>query len=320
VIRLAEQTPWWQDGWATLPSIILIVIIAATLHIISSRIISRAVKRWIKSGHSRKDSLVDNPEETAELQAMILSQRRDQRAQAVGQLLSNATILLIWATATLLILTELGVNVAPVMASAGVVGIALGFGAQTLVKDYLSGFFMIAEDQYGVGDMVDVGPVTGTVEEVTLRVTRVRDLTGVVWYVRNGEILRVANQSQGWTIASAVLPVSYDADLERIRRIVTEVGVDMYNDPDIRRMMLSRPSFAGVDSVSGEAVFVRVVVKARATFQFALTRELRERMKIGFDQYGIVVPILTRPVQFGPDGAPLPPGTPPPAAPPGAPR
>ena len=222
---------------------------------------------------------------------------------------------MIWGTASLLVLTELGVNITPLLASAGVVGVALGFGAQTLVKDYLSGFFMIVEDQYGVGDLVDVGPVVGTVEEVSLRITRIRDLTGVVWYVRNGEILRVANQSQGWTMAAATIPVSYDADLEQVRQIVVEVGNDMYNDPVTQTMMLGRPVFAGVDAVSGEAVYVRIVAKARASHQVTLTRELRERLKNAFDRNGVVVPILARPVSYGLDGTPLPPGTPPPAAP-----
>lgn len=296
-------------------SILVIVAVAALLHLIIARVISRAVKRWIESGRSRENDLVANPEETVELQAMIMSQRREQRAKAVGQLLRNSLALVIWGTATLLVLTELGVNITPLLASAGVVGVALGFGAQTLVKDYLSGFFMIVEDQYGVGDLVDVGPVVGTVEEVALRVTRIRDLTGVVWYVRNGEILRVANQSQGWTMAAATIPVSYNADLEQLRQIVVDVGNEMYNDPVTQTMMLGRPTFAGVDAVSGEAVYVRIVAKARASHQVALTRELRERLKNAFDRNGVVVPVLARPVSYGPDGTPQHPGTQPPAAP-----
>jgi small conductance mechanosensitive channel len=321
---LADPTPAPETGADTIGEVLgnfggtalLIAItlgVASLLHLLSARIISRAVKRWIVSGRSREDALVDNPEQTVELQIMIMSQRREQRARAIGQLLRSALALLIWGTAILLILTELGINIAPLMASAGVVGVALGFGAQTLVKDYLSGFFLIVEDQYGVGDLVDLGPVVGTVEEVALRVTRVRDLTGVVWYVRNGEILRVANQSQGWTMASANLPVSYSADLEQVRAIVEQVGVDMYNDPVTKEMMLGRPSFAGVEAVSGEAVFVRVICKARASNQVSLTRELRERLKVAFDRNGVVVPVLARPVQYGPDGLPVAPGTPPPA-------
>ncbi|HYN56246.1 MAG TPA: mechanosensitive ion channel family protein [Motilibacterales bacterium] len=318
MIHFAENadTPSWTQGlWGNSLSILAIVAVASVLHLITARVISRAVKRWIESGRSRENDLVDRPEETVELQAMIMSQRREQRARAVGQLLRNTLALVIWGTASLLVLTELGVNITPLLASAGVVGVALGFGAQTLVKDYLSGFFMIVEDQYGVGDLVDVGPVVGTVEEVSLRITRIRDLTGVVWYVRNGEILRVANQSQGWTMAAATIPVSYDADLEQVRQIVIEVGNDMYNDPVTQTMMLGRPTFAGVDAVSGEAVYVRIVAKARASHQVTLTRELRERLKNAFDRSGVVVPILARPVSYGPDGTPLPPGTPPPAAP-----
>jgi moderate conductance mechanosensitive channel len=296
-------------------TILIIVAIAGIVHIAGSRLITRSVARWIATGgHSREDSLTDTPEATVELQSMLMSQRREQRAHAVGQLLHSGLVLLVWGTATLVILTEIGVNIAPIMASAGVVGVALGFGAQTLVKDYLSGFFMIVEDQYGVGDLVDVGPVTGTVEEVALRVTRIRDPSGVVWYVRNGEILRVANQSQGWTMAAAVIPVSYDADLAEIRKVVAEVGNDMYNDPETRPRMLGRPTFAGVEAVSGEAVYVKILAKARGGQQIPLTRELRERLKAGFDQHGIVVPVLTRPMGYNPDGIPITPGEPPPAS------
>ena len=307
---------WFAGAWSSVLAVLLIIVGAAGLHFLVRLVIARAVRRWIASGRSRETSLTDRPEETVELQALIMSQRREQRARAVGQLLRNVLVLVIWGTAGLLILAQLGVNITPLLASAGVVGVALGFGAQTLVKDYLSGFFMIVEDQYGVGDLVDVGPVVGTVEEVTLRVTRIRDPSGVVWYVRNGEILRVANQSQGWTMAAAVIPVTYNADLVVIRRIVREVGGEMWADPETRRMMLGRPTFAGVDSVTGEAVFVRIIAKARASFQLPLTRDLRERLKEAFDRNGIKVPIMARPLEIGPDGNPLPPGQSAPPAPP----
>jgi small-conductance mechanosensitive channel len=296
-------------------TIAVIIGSAVVMHLLATQMIHRSVKRWIKGGRSRQDSVMEAPEETVELQLQLMSQRRAQRAQAIGQLLRNFLVLVIWGTAVLLVLAELGVNIAPVMASAGVVGVALGFGAQTLVKDFLSGFFLIVEDQYGVGDIVDLGAAVGTVEEVSLRVTRLRDLTGVVWYVRNGEILRVANQSQGWTMAIAVVPVSYDTDLTVVRRIVIEVGTDMVQDPQTAPKMLGRPQFSGVESVSGEAVYVRVVAKARGGQQVALTRDLRERLKVAFDRAGVRVPAIVRPMHLSPDGVPLPPGAPPPAAP-----
>ncbi len=309
------STAWYQSLLGTPLNVAIILAIAIVAHIVCRRLINQAVKRWIASGRNRANAMTDTPQETVEIQAMLLSQRREQRARAVGQLLQNFCVLVIWGLATLLLLTELGINIAPIIASAGIAGVALGFGAQTLVKDYLSGFFMIIEDQYGVGDLVDVGPVVGTVEEVTLRVTRIRDMSGVVWYVRNGEILRVANQSQGWTMASAVIPVSYNADLAKIRTIVRGVADDMINDPETRTRMIGRPEFAGVDSVSGEAMYVRIVVKAKASQQIPLTRELRERLKMAFDRNSVVVPVLARPVNYGPDGNPLPPGTLPPPPP-----
>jgi small conductance mechanosensitive channel len=322
VIHLADESTqaetdetfwtWFTGFWGTALSAAIIVVVAAVIHFVGSRIIRRSVARWIASGRSREDSLTDTPEATVELQVMIMSQRREQRAHAVGQLLNSVLVVIVWGTASLIIMTQLGVNIAPIMASAGVVGVALGFGAQTLVKDYLSGFFMIVEDQYGVGDLVDVGEVTGRVEEVQLRITRIRDPSGVVWYVRNGEILRVANQSQGWTMASAVIPVSYDADLAEIRQVVVEVGNDMFNDPETRQRMLGRPTFAGVEAVSGEAVYVKILAKARGGQQIPLTRELRERLKTAFDAHGVIVPVLVRQMGFNPDGTPQTPGSPPP--------
>lgn len=313
MIRLADDTttttadqPFWEwfaSFWAEALFIVVVVLVAAGLHFLGSRLIHRSVEKWITSGRSREDALTDTPEATVELQSMIMGQRREQRAKAVGQLLRSALVLVVWGTAGLLILTELGVNVAPLIASAGVVGVALGFGAQTLVKDYLSGFFMIVEDQYGVGDLVDVGPVTGTVEEVALRVTRIRDPTGVVWYVRNGEILRVANQSQGWVLAAVDIPVAYDENLDTVRRCIEAVAEDMYADPQYDDMLLGKPTYAGVESVSGEAVFIKVIAKAAPEKQIPLTRAIRARVKESFDRAGVRVPVVVRPFPPGAGGA-----------------
>jgi small conductance mechanosensitive channel len=132
-------------------------------------------------------------------QAFGSSERRDQRSSTISLVLNTMTSVIIWGTAGLMILSILGVNVGPLLASAGIIGVALGFGAQTLVKDYISGLFLIIEDQYGIGDEVEIGAVKGKVEAVALRTTRVRDESGVLWYIRNGEILNVANFSQNTT-------------------------------------------------------------------------------------------------------------------------
>jgi small conductance mechanosensitive channel len=155
---------------------------------------------------------------------------------------------------------------------------------------------LIIEDQFGVGDVVDLGPVIGTVEEVALRYTRLRDLSGVVWYVRNGEILRVANRSQGWTLASVDIPVAYDEDLDRVRDLIESVALDMDEDPTYDDMLLGKPTFAGVESMSGEAMVVRVTAKAVPEKQIILARTIRERIKLAFDRAGIVMPMMMRPM------------------------
>jgi moderate conductance mechanosensitive channel len=142
--------------------------------------------------------------------------------------------------------------------------------------------------------MVDVGPVIGTVEDVALRFTRLRDPSGVVWYVRNGEILRVANRSQGWTMAIVDIPIAYNEDIDRVRQIVESVAIDMDEDPDYDDLLLGRPQFAGVESVSGEAVIIRITAKAAPEQQVSVARTIRERMKMAFDRAGIVVPVVVR--------------------------
>ncbi len=247
-------------------------------------------------------------EHTQELTSVLMTARREQRAEALGQLMRSIVTFTVFGLGILVVLAQAGVNLTPILASAGVVGVALGFGAQTLVKDFLSGIFLVLEDQFGVGDVVDLGPAIGTVEEVTLRITRVRDLSGVVWYVRNGEILRVGNRSQGWTTAVVDVPVAFNEDLERVRRVVDKIGTMMDGDPAYDGILFGTPMYAGVESVSGDAVFVRVTAKAAPDQQMTAARAIREQLKNGFDEAGIRVPVLVR--------NNLPGNPPPPAAPP----
>ena len=235
---------------------------------------------------------------------MVMQQRTVQRVKAIGQLFSSAATLIIWTVAITSALSILGINVAPLLASAGVAGVALGFGAQTLIKDFLAGIFIILEDQYGVGDVVDLGPAIGTVEEVDLRVTRLRDMSGVVWYVRNGEILRVANRSQGWTVATVDVPIAYDEDLEKIRVIIDRVGKEMLDDPAFSGMLLDAPQYAGVEQVSGDAVFVRITAKTAPDKPMQSAREIREKLKVAFDKANVRVPVLARPFPTSPNMTP----------------
>jgi moderate conductance mechanosensitive channel len=193
----------------------------------------------------------------------------------------------IFAIAGFVILGDLSINLAPLLASAGVVGVAVGFGAQSLVRDYLAGIFMLVEDQYGVGDAITVGDASGTVENVTLRITRVRDVNGVVWHIRNGAIETVGNESQGWARAVIDFPVPYEADLAAIMTLLTQVGIRMWNDPAWRSVMLEAPEVWGAQEIAGNKVIMRMVAKTAPLRQWGVERELRARLKTALQEAGI---------------------------------
>jgi moderate conductance mechanosensitive channel len=229
--------------------------------------------------------------------------RRIQRAKTMGSLLKSIISGVVLAVVVTMVLSELGVNIAPIIASAGILGLALGFGAQTLVKDFLSGIFMLVEDQYGVGDVVDLGEASGTVEAVSLRVTRLRDINGTVWYVRNGEVLRVGNMSQNWARAVLDVTVAYDSDLVHVRKVLAEVAAGMWEDEDFRGRVIEEPEEPGVEAMTVDGVTVRVSLKTAPMEQWAVARTLRERIKARFDHEGIVIP-HTRYVEWTPDLTP----------------
>ncbi len=302
-VTLLAETPskaqaLWTAILSWLTTYALTILLTIALAVLVWWVVVRLIRRVTNDAKRRlsqeRPGQARSVEHTQELTEVLMSARREQRAEALGQLLRSITTFTVGGLALLLILAQSGVNLAPLLASAGVVGVALGFGAQTMVKDFLSGIFLVLEDQFGVGDFVDLGPATGTVEEVTLRVTRVRDTSGVVWYVRNGEILRVGNRSQGWTMAIVDVPIAYNEDLDRIRRIVEEVGAQMDGDATYDGILFGTPTYAGVESVSGEAVFVRVTAKAAPDQQMAASRALREQLKRAFDEAGVRVPVLQR--------------------------
>jgi len=224
----------------------------------------------------------------------VASARRAQRAKTMGSLLKSIITGLLFAVIVTMMLSEIGVNIAPIIASAGILGLALGFGAQSLVKDFLSGVFMIFEDQYGVGDVIDVGEATGTVEAVTLRVTRLRDLNGTVWYVPNGEIVRVGNMSQNWSRAVLDVSVGYGEDLARVTRVLREVAHDLWDDEEYGDLIIEEPEVTGVEMLAADSVNLRVLVKTRPLEQWAVAREMRQRIKARFDHEGIEIPFAQR--------------------------
>lgn len=217
------------------------------------------------------------------------TQRRKQRALTVGALLKSITTVVTITVIALTVMAMLGVPLAPLVTTAGVGGVALGFGAQSLVKDYLSGISMIIEDQYGVGDVIDTGQAIGTVEEVTLRITRIRDAQGVVWYVRNGEILRVGNKSQGWANTRVDMPIRYDQDVEKALAVLRQVAADFAADETWNAVLVDEPDVVGVDSVAGGAVTLSTILSCLPGQQLPAAREFRARVKVAMDNAGIVM-------------------------------
>ncbi len=276
----------WSDvgtvvvGWPL--TIALLLLFAFIARWASNRLINRIVR------HAEEGVL---PERFADFGSDPA--RRVQRARTMGSLLRSISGGLIISIVALMILSEF-IDIAPILASAGIVGIALGFGAQSLVKDFLSGVFMIFEDQYGVGDVIDVGEATGTVEAVTLRVTRLRDVNGTVWYVPNGEILRVGNQSQNWARTVLDVSVGYGEDLTRVRRVLEQVTHDLWEDEDFAPSIIEEPEIWGVEELAADAVTVRVTLKTAPLQQWRVARELRERIKSRFDVEGIEIPFPQR--------------------------
>ncbi len=242
--------------------------------------------------------------------------RRRQRADTIAAVLNSLSAIVIWSVAVITVLGELGLDLAPLLAGAGVAGVALGFGAQSVVRDFLAGTFMLLEDQYGVGDIIDVGvpagtigtAVSGTVESVTLRVTRVRDVEGVVWHVPNGEIRRVGNKGQQWSRTLLDIAVAPETSIPHARDVIAQVAHDLWRDDAWHRRIVDEPDVWGVEDLTGQHIVIRLVVKTVPIEQWNVARELRARLKDAFDTAGIAMAV-PRTVVIARDGPEPPPPT-----------
>jgi small conductance mechanosensitive channel len=288
------NTFWQQAGafvgiWHVPLEVAAIIIGAIVLRWVLLRVIRRVVNRVV-SGVQKKH----NVDETRELAASPLEAIRVvQRTRSLGSVLGNATTGAIVLIAVLLIFNAVIPNATGAFALiTAAVGAGLGFGAQNIVKDVLNGMFMIGEDQLGIGDVVDLGPATGVVEDVGIRITQVRDVNGTLWFVRNGEVIRLGNMSHGWARVIIDLAVPYDDDVEAIEDRILEVAVALSEDDAWRIRIIEKPALWGIESISAEAVVVRLVVKTRATAKDDVARELRARLKKALDEMGVRLPSL----------------------------
>nr|WP_236595112.1 MULTISPECIES: mechanosensitive ion channel family protein [Saccharothrix] len=251
-------------------------------------VLRRLIDRMTRGNGGRKPKLLKPLRERApQALGALVSERREQRAKTIGSVLKSFVTIIVFGVAFIQVLTELGMNPAPILTSAGILGVAIGFGAQNLVKDFLSGMFMMLEDQYGVGDVVDLGPATGTVESVALRITTIRDTNGTVWYVRNGEILRVGNSSQGFAVAVVDLPLGYGANLASATEVLTKAVEDATGEELLAKDVIDKPQVLGVEKVTPEGITMRVTVKVRPGRQWAVQRALRAKLMPALDDAGI---------------------------------
>ncbi|MEU3354756.1 mechanosensitive ion channel family protein [Streptomyces sp. NPDC037389] len=280
-----DAAGWVEENWSIWLSnglrIILIVVIAVAMRSLIRRAITKLIERM-----NRTAQAVDG---TALGSLLVNAERRRQRSEAIGSVLRSIASFLIMGTAALTVLSVLKINLAPLLASAGVAGVAIGFGARNLVTDFLSGVFMILEDQYGVGDEVDAGVAKGTVIEVGLRVTKLRGSDGEIWYVRNGEVKRIGNLSQGWATAGVDVQVRSDEDLDRVRAVIERTGEEMQKAEPWNERLWESVEVLGLNAVYLDSVVVRVSAKTVPGKALSVERELRWRIKRALDAEGIPV-------------------------------
>lgn len=280
------------------PLNVLLILLGAA---IVSRLARRWIRRWTRSLVERGGQAA-SPTGVMVLSAGPASVRAATRAETIGAVMRGLATALVWTVAFFLVLGVLDVDLAPLIAGAGIAGVALGFGAQTLVKDFLSGFFMLVEDQFGVGDVVDLGEATGTVEAFTLRATRLRGIDGTVWHVPNGEIQRVGNMSQQWARVLLDISVAYDADLRQAQEVIKQVADEVFHDDEWGSYLLEEPEIWGVEALDVDGIAIRLVIKTQPGEQWKVMRELRLRIKEALDRAGIEIPFSQRTVWLRHDG------------------
>ncbi len=287
--------PWLAEGSYYLlvkpARILLIIALALVVRYLLHRTINRLVRSTAQgSVPPVLKPLKERIPTALQHAAAVFPERRRQRAEAIGSVLRSTVSVAVFAIAALMVLGELGTNLAPLLASAGIAGVALGFGAQTLVKDLIAGLFMLLEDQYGVGDTVDLGEATGVVEAVGLRITTIRDSRGVLWYIRNGEIVRVGNKSQGWSVVVVDIPIGF-AGIEEATTVLRRAAQAMAEDPEYAQDMIDPPEVLGVEQLTVDGAVVRSIAKTSADAQFRVGRELRRRLTEALESSGIAAQI-----------------------------
>jgi moderate conductance mechanosensitive channel len=291
---------FWPDFWHNVITVAVILVVAVVLRIVLKFVIDRTVNRIVNGVKKKHDTTDTQALQNSPLAAV----RTVQRTRTIGSVLGNVITSVIVIIAVLSIVVTLAPGIVGAFSLiTAALGAGLGFGAQNIVKDILNGLFLVVEDQLGVGDVVDTGFATGVVEAVGIRVTQIRDVNGTLWYVRNGEMLRVGNLSQGWSRVILDLAVPYTADVDDVQARMLDTAVGMSEDPKWAGRILERPEIWGIESISSEAVVIRLVVKTRSSSKDDVARELRARLKRLLDEMGVKLPALNTVVLSGYEGS-----------------
>ncbi len=275
VSQMGTALPGWAKALVALTNVFLILLISWALIQASGRVL-RALNDQM--GRAKPD-----PEER-------------KRIETLMRVFRYIASVVIGAVTIMLVLSEIGISIAPILATAGVAGLAVGFGAQSLVKDYFTGFVMLLEDQIRVGDLVEVGGKTGAVEEVTLRYVRLRDIEGAVHYVPNGVIATVTNRSRDYAFSLVDVSVAYAENLDRVQDVIRDVGAAMQRDSEFGTRILSPVELMGVEQLADSAVVLRCRFKVGPSEQGAVRREFQRRLKQEFDTREIEIPFPSRTV------------------------
>lgn len=286
-------------GW-NIVAVACIILGAFALSWVMRRLISRIVDRIVRGAKSRAEA-----EDTRAIDMSPLAQVRIvQRTRTLGSILSNIVNVTIVIIAILMVVGVLNPNIlSSFTLLSAAIGAGLGFGAQNIVKDVLNGMFIVAEDQIGIGDVVDLGLATGIVEYVSVRVTHVRDVNGTLWFVRNGEITRIGNMSQGWSRVIIDLAVPTDADVEVVEQAMLDTAKELAREAKWRTRIIEKPEIWGLESISGDALVIRLVVKTRPNAKDDVARALRMRLKQAIDGLGVKLPQLNSIILTGLEGA-----------------
>ena len=301
--KLSEIVSWIVERPL---KVVVILLVAMIVNRLLRRAIDRMVQRIISvreqeqtEAEIESEKTLSNVGERARRRLQRISEngeRSRQRALTLGAVLRGTSTTIVYLMGLMIALGEIGLDLGPLLAGAGIVGLAIGFGAQSLVADFIAGVFVIIEDQYGVGDWVDVGSASGTVERVSLRTTVLRDAHGTVWVVPNGEIRRVGNSSQLWARTVLDLEVAYDTDIDKAATIIKDVADQLWEEQLEVATILEEPVVSGVQSFGADSIAIRLSVKTEPGEQWSTGRILRARIKKAFDTYGIEIPFPQRTV------------------------